>query len=46
MQPTTEQSGIISLSSEFGEDLAGDDSVLETQQQGNAEEIEVINSTS
>ena len=41
-----QQSGIISLSSGFGEDLSGDDSVLETQQQGNIEEIEVINSTS
>ena len=39
----TQQSSIISLSSGFGEDLSGDDSVLETQQQGNAE---VINSTS
>ena len=31
----TEQSGIISLSSGFGEDLAGDDNDAETQQQGN-----------
>ena len=42
----TEQSGIISLSSGFGEDLAGDNNDVETQQQGNIEEIEIINSTS
>ena len=30
----TEQSGIISLSSGFGEDLSGDESDVETQQQG------------
>ena len=39
----TQQSGIISLSGGFGEDLSGDDSDVETQQQWN---IEVINSTS
>ena len=39
----TQQSGIISLSGGFAEDLSGDDSDVETQQQWN---IEVINSTS